>query len=70
MADQLALRRKSVNDLVREELTALRGRADLSKADHDRLDMHFQSIRDIENNMVVMGLQCSAMGSTPKPSRP
>jgi len=62
MVDQLTLRRKSVNDLVREELTTLRGRADLSKADRDRLDLHFQSIRDIENNMMVMGLQCTADG--------
>ncbi len=62
MADQLTLRRKSVNDVVREELNTLRRRTDLSKADHDRLDLHFQSIRDIENSMVVMGLQCSADG--------
>jgi hypothetical protein len=61
-ADQLTLRRKSVNDLVREELNTLRMRADLSKADKDRLDLHFQSIRDIETNMMVMGLQCTADG--------
>jgi hypothetical protein len=62
MADQLALRRKSVNDVVRDELNTLRSRPDLSKADKDRLDQHFQSIRDIETTMMAMGLQCSADG--------
>jgi hypothetical protein len=58
-ADQLVLRRKSVNDLVREELRALLARPDLSQADRDRLDQHFQSIRDLENTMTGMGLECS-----------
>jgi hypothetical protein len=62
IADQLALQRKSVNDVVREELSSLLSRSDLSKADHDRLDQHFQSIRDVETTMMNMGLQCSADG--------
>lgn len=49
----LQARRKSVNDLVRGELQTLMSRSDLSKADHDRLDLHFQSIRDLE-----IGLLC------------
>lgn len=41
-------RRKSVNDLVREQMQALMGRTDLSTADRDRLQLHFDSIRDFE----------------------
>ncbi|MGK4004425.1 DUF1552 domain-containing protein [Sorangium sp. So ce1036] len=44
----LAERRASVNDLVRGEMRALLGRADLSKADRERLELHFDSIRDLE----------------------
>ncbi len=61
-ADRLALRRNSVNDLIREELNSLRNRPELSQADRDRLDQHFQSIRDVENTMMQMGLECSADG--------
>ena len=61
-ANQLVLQRKSVNDLVRAEMQALLGRTDLSVADRQRLDQHFQSIRDMENTMTGMGLQCSADG--------
>ncbi len=45
---QIALRRKSVNDLVRAEMQALLARTDLSSSDLTRLDQHFTSIRDIE----------------------
>lgn len=54
MADQLILRRKSVNDLVREELNSLRNRPELSAADKQNLDLHFQSIRQIETTMEGM----------------
>jgi hypothetical protein len=60
MASQLVLQRKSVNDLVRAEMQALLARTDLSVADRQRLDQHFQSIRDMENTMTGMGMQCSA----------
>jgi hypothetical protein len=62
MADQLALRRKSVNDLIRGELTALLGRPELSKADKERLDLHFTTIRDVETTMTGMGLSCTGDG--------
>lgn len=61
-ADRLVLRRNSVNDLIREELNSLLGRPALSKADVDRLNQHFQAIRDMENTMMGMGLECSADG--------
>ena len=51
---QLATRRRSVNDLVRTEMQELLGNAQLSKADRQRLDMHFQSIRDLE-----VGMSCT-----------
>jgi hypothetical protein len=62
VADQLVAQRKSVNDLVRAEMQWLLGRSDLSAADRQRLDQHFQTIRDMENTMTGMGLQCSADG--------
>jgi hypothetical protein len=62
MADLLALRRNSVNDLIREELNSIKGNSALSQADRDRLDQHFTAIRDMENNMMQMGLECTADG--------
>ncbi|MCK6587041.1 MAG: DUF1552 domain-containing protein [Polyangiaceae bacterium] len=51
VAQKLAAQRASVNDLVREQMTALMSRKDLSKSDFDKLDLHFQSIRDLEITM-------------------
>jgi hypothetical protein len=62
MAARLALRRKSVNDVVREELSSLLNRPSLSEADRQRLDLHFTSIRDLEQNMLEMGRSCSQDG--------
>jgi hypothetical protein len=67
VAQKLAAQRASVNDLVREQMSALMSRKDLSKADFDRLDLHFQSIRDLEITMtcklppeVVAGMEAIA----------
>jgi hypothetical protein len=60
--DQLVKRRKSANDLVRAELNVLRTRSDLSAADKMRLDQHFTAIRDLENTMTGMAVQCSTSG--------
>lgn len=46
--DELTVRNRSVNDLVREELTAFLRRTDLSRRDRQRLDLHLTSIRDVE----------------------
>ena len=62
VADLLAARRQSVNDLVREELNSLRNRPRISAEDKRRLDQHFTAIRDVENGMMGMGMQCSADG--------
>lgn len=48
---QIAMRRKSVNDLVRDEMKELLAKPDLSASDKQRLEMHFQAIRDVEVGM-------------------
>ena len=48
---QLATRRRSVNDLVRTEMQDLLAKPNLSASDRQRLDMHFQAIRDLEVGM-------------------
>jgi hypothetical protein len=47
--------RKSIHDLVRDELKALMANSRLSAADRLRLQHHFDSIRDMENTMDGMG---------------
>jgi len=49
-AQRLLKERQSVVDLVREEFQELK-RIDLSQADRDKLDQHFQLVRDVENAM-------------------
>ena len=49
--EKLKAARASVNDLVRGEMTALMSRTDLSTADRDRLQLHFDAIRDLEVTM-------------------
>ena len=46
--DQVATRRKSVNDLVRSQLQGLLGQKSLSGEDRRRLDLHMSAIRDLE----------------------
>lgn len=59
LAMAVALKRKSVNDFVRAELNDLRQRSDLSQADRERLDQHFDSIREIEVTMTDMARACT-----------
>jgi len=51
---QIASRRKSVNDLVRGQLKDFLGRSDLSGDDRKRLDLHLSSVRDVEVRMGCM----------------
>jgi hypothetical protein len=51
----LAESRNSIHDLVRDDLTALMRDSRLSAADRQRLQQHFESIRDIEIGMGGMG---------------
>jgi hypothetical protein len=65
IAQELANKRKSVNDLVRAELNSLKAMSALSDADRKRLDQHFQSIRDMEvnmDNMTPVGAACGTEG--------
>lgn len=65
VAQELANKRKSVNDLVRNELKSLMNMSVLSAADKQRLDQHFQAIRDVETtmgNMQPTGPACSTSG--------
>jgi hypothetical protein len=51
VVNEIAARRLSVNDLIREDMNALLARDDLSMDDRARLELHFSSIRDIEVHM-------------------
>jgi hypothetical protein len=48
---QRAARSKSINDILRPQITALLARSDLSTSDRARLDQHLTAIRDIEVKM-------------------
>jgi hypothetical protein len=61
-AAELISSRKSVNDLVRAELNRMKGLSALSSADKQRLEQHFDSIRDTEIKMGQMGLACTEEG--------
>jgi hypothetical protein len=55
-AERLLLEsRKSVHDLVRDDLRALMANPRLSAADQHRLQQHFDAIRDVENAMGDLG---------------
>jgi hypothetical protein len=59
-AAQLLLQsRKSVHDLVREDLTSLMQHPRLGAADRQRLQQHFDAIRDAE---ITMGSLCTSAG--------
>lgn len=48
LAEQIRARRLSVNDLVREQMEALMSSSALSSSDRQRLQIHFDAIRDLE----------------------
>ncbi len=50
--EAIRTRRKSVNDLVRADMQALMSRTDLAQTDRDRLQLHFDAIRDLENGLI------------------
>jgi Protein of unknown function (DUF1552) len=51
ISEQLILRRKSVNDLVREQMDALLANPRLSSEDLQRLELHRSAIRDLEETL-------------------
>jgi hypothetical protein len=64
MAEELVKKRNSVNDLVRAELNSLIQNPKLSTADRQRLQQHFDAIRDSESTMMQMGQQMATVGCT------
>lgn len=54
--DYEALRRKSVLDMVKPDFDALKANKVLSKADRDKLDLHFSAIRSVETGLGTAGL--------------
>jgi hypothetical protein len=62
MMSELASSRKSVNDFVRAELNSLMGMSALSAADKQRLQQHFDAIRDTETTMTTMAAGCTVGG--------
>lgn len=62
MAAELISSRKSVNDLVRNELKGLLSSSSLSSDDRQRLQQHFDAIRDTEVTMGQMGAACTKDG--------
>jgi hypothetical protein len=64
-ARRLALSRNSIHDLVRDDLNELLTNRRLSSADRQRLQLHFDSIRDVETGMGGTGgnvSRCSGDG--------
>jgi hypothetical protein len=62
VAMELAATRKSVNDLCKGELTSLMNNSALSSDDRQRLQLHFDSIRDLEIGMGNAGMMCTQTG--------
>jgi hypothetical protein len=62
ITDELLATRKSVNDLVGEELKSLINNPLCSQEDKARLQQHFDSIRDVEVDLGEMGAACSETG--------
>src|SRR5690554_5044187 len=58
---QLVERNRSVNDLVRDQLVALRSSPRLSSNDRQRLDLHLSSIRDLEATLTCRLSQSQEM---------
>ena len=63
-AEELIAKRKSVNDTVRAELNSLMQNPKLSAADKQRLQQHFDAIRDTEKTITDMGTQMATIGCT------
>jgi hypothetical protein len=59
-ARRLALSRNSIHDLVRDDLAAIMGNSRLSSLDRQRLQQHFDAIRDVEVDMDELG--CTTRG--------
>lgn len=51
LTNAVLVRRQSAIDLARDELLTFQGRANLSRSDHDRLELHLSALRDVEQSL-------------------
>jgi hypothetical protein len=61
MVDELLIRRKSVLDTVRTEISELKNLTSVSAADKQRLQIHYDAFREIELDMMNTGDQMGEM---------
>lgn len=59
--DRAVLRRRSVLDLVKAEFDALKNNHAVSQQDRAKLDLHFSTIRDVEQHMSDAGLTACSL---------
>jgi len=64
----LLRRRRSVIDLVRSEAQSIRARA--GTVDQARLDLHLESIRQLENKLIQSGVSAGACRELAGADRP
>src|SRR5690606_27395759 len=61
MVDEILIRRKSVLDTVRTEISELRNLTSVSAEDKQRLQLHYEAFREIEVDLVNTGDQMGEM---------
>lgn len=61
MVDEILIRRKSVLDTVRTEISELQNLTAISAEDKQRLQLHYEAFRDIELDMIGTGDQMGEM---------
>src|SRR5690606_751268 len=63
MADEILIRRKSVLDTVRTEISELRNLTSVSAEDKQRLQLHYEAFREIEVDLINTGDQMGEMAA-------
>jgi hypothetical protein len=63
MADEILIRRKSVLDTVRTEISELRNLTSVSAEDKQRLQLHYDAFREIEIDLINTGDQMGEMAA-------
>ncbi len=69
-ADDLLVRKQSVNDLVLEDFNSLLANTSLSTEDKRRLNNHLEGIRQLETNMMETGSAINEMNDGMMPADP
>ncbi len=63
MADEILIRRKSVLDTVRAEISELQNLTSVSAEDKQRLQVHFDAFREVEVDMINTGDEIAEMAA-------